>query len=139
MMMLAGALRLPAWSRSFTIRVVSPGRSAKYFATKAQNCTVVPVPAKRKSPSKDVHASPDAVRPTGLPWPSTKRQARSLIAFDMSTVSSKLGEAGTPPIDGCGGTSQTAVVGFAPSGADTMGWRSGRPDGWKGSALIPTG
>ena len=121
--------------------VVSPTGNPKGSAIGAQNCAVLAVPSKRNRPSsKSVQASLPP-RPPGLPLPSTKRQAKSLMASAMGCVSAKLSEAGTPPMNG-NISSQTSGVGFSPSGSSTMTSRSGRTAGSEGSqlkAFRPTG
>ena len=121
--------------------VVSPTGNPKGSAIGAQNCAVLAVPPKWNRPSsKSVQASLPP-RPPGLPLPSTKRQAKSLMASEMGCVSAKLSEAGTPPMNG-NISSQTSGVGFSPSGFSTMTSRSGRTAGSEGSqlkAFRPTG
>ena len=97
------------------------------------------VTTKWDSPSSNsVHAS-SGPRPPGTPEPSTKRQPKSLIAFEIGCVALKLVDAGTPPIIG-GISSHTAAL-PSPSGRETMISKSGRTFGsdWsKRNVLRPT-
>lgn len=125
-----GGPGLPVLSRARTVTVVSPAAKPKGRAMPAQNWMVLALFTNRYSPSGDtVQASADP-RPPGLPAPFTNRQPRSLIAADMGSVTSKVEEAGTPPIMGSM-LSHTAALPF-PSARETMISRSGRTDGSDG-------